>query len=276
MHKYFILFCIVWVLPILYSIPIIAQNDGTPNPNPDVPERKEIRNVTETWIGLYTKYRIKERLFYYGEYHLRRRDQFWNEMGQIYLRFGLSYLVNKNFEFTAGIVNPYYWAPGGDSEGIDKVVSQFRGWQQFLFIIPFDRLKIYHQIRTEQRWKRDYTEGSEFKLDFRFRYKLLAYYPLNKPTLDQGALFLSTYNEIFIQAGKGVIYNHFEDFRFFAGLGYILNDQVQFQTGYQWTYRHDDSPFLYQSRHIVRFSIYHNLDFFGRKQKENRSIPVGQ
>lgn len=263
---------IIFIFIVLFSVS--TQLKAQVSQYPDIPKSKEFTNVSETWIGLYTKYRIKEKLFYYGEYHLRRRDQFWNEMAQIYLRFGLSYLVNKNFEFTAGIVNPYYFAPGGGGEGIDKVVPQFRGWQQFLFVIPFERLKIYHQIRTEQRWKRDYKEGSEFKLDFRFRYKLLAYYPLNKPTLEQGALFSSTYSEIFIQAGKGIVYNHFEDFRAFLGLGYILNDQIQFQGGYQWTYRHYESPFVYQNRHIVRFSVYHNLDFYGKNKEKNRIMPV--
>ncbi len=232
---------------------------------PQVPNEKIINNTSEVWLGAYTKYRIREKLFYYGEYHFRRRE-FMSEMAQIYLRFGLAFVVNKNLEITVGVVNPYYFAPDGGKEGQDKVVPQYRGWQQFLFIVPFERLKIYHQLRTEQRWRRDYEKGSDFHLDFRFRYKISAYYPLNMMHLDKGAIFLSTYNEIFIQAGKRIIYNHFEDNRFFLGLGYILNDQLQFQTGYQWSFRHENSPFIYQNRHIFRLSVYHNFDFYGRKQ----------
>lgn len=251
---------LVGCMLLLLSGTAIAQDDT-----------KSITNTGEVWLGVYTKYRIKERLYYYGEYHYRRRD-FLNEMGQVYLRFGLSHIVNKHFEVTGGIVTPLYWAPNPEQPNIDKVVPQFRFWQQFLFIMPFDRLKIYHQIRLEQRWRRDYEKGSPFELTHRFRYKILAYYPINKPKLETGALFLSAYEEIFMQAGKSITYNYFEDNRTFIGLGYILNDNIQFQTGYQWSFRHAGSPFEYENRHMWRISIYHNLDFYQKKKlRENPS-----
>lgn len=231
----------------------------------DIPEEKVIKNSSEVWLGLYTKYRISERAFYYGEYHVRRKKGL-QDMGQIYLRFGISYLVSKYFEFTAGFVNPWYWAPNPEAPNIDKVVPQFRGWQQLLFVSPFDRLKIYHQLRFEQRFRRDYLEGSPFKLTHRFRYKLTAYYPLNKEHLENKAIYLSTYNEIFIQAGKSIVYDHLEDNRVFLGLGYIINDKMQIQSGYMWTFRHKDSPFIYENRHIFRFSVYHNLDLYKKKK----------
>ncbi len=238
---------------------------------PAIPGQKQIENTSEFWLGLYTKYRIRERLYYYGEYHLRRRE-FLDDMAQIYLRFGLSYIVNKNFEFTAGVVTPFYWAPDTEAENVDKVVPQYRGWQQFLFIMPFERLKVYHQLRTEQRWRRDFVENSPFDLTHRFRYKILAYYPLNHHKLENNTLFLSMYEEVFIQAGKSIVYNHLEDNRVFIGLGYILNDNLQFQTGYQWSFRHRGSPFVYENRHMLRISIYHNLDLYQKKQARSKPL----
>lgn len=228
-----------------------------------VPPEKEYVSSTGLWLGTYTKYRIKEKLFYYGEYHLRTRD--WaNEMAQIYLRFGVSYLATKYFEITAGFVNPYYWAPSSrlDDPNIQRVVPQWRGWQQFIFYTPFDRLKLYHQIRTEQRWRKDFYQNAPFELTHRFRYKLTAYYPLNNDHLDIDTYFLSFYEEIFIQTGKTVIYDHMEDNRLFLGLGYIVNENLQIQAGYMHTYRHNGSPFRYENRHILRLSFYHNLDFY--------------
>lgn len=247
----------IFFIAMLLLAPLVSIGQEVVN---EPPEKKTISPASEVWLGVYTKYRIREKLFYYGEYHLRRRDGF-SDMGQIYLRFGLSYLVSKYFEFTAGVVNPYYWAPNQNAPNIDKVVPQFRGWQQLLFVMPFDRMKLYHQIRTEQRFKRDYEKGSHFKLTHRFRYKLTMYYPLNMDHLGPGCLFLSAYEEIFIQAGKPIIYDHFEDNRVFLGLGYIFDENWQLQTGYQWTFRHDNSPYAYQSRNIFRMSVYHNIDF---------------
>ncbi|WKZ58352.1 MAG: DUF2490 domain-containing protein [Cyclobacteriaceae bacterium] len=236
-----------------------------------IPEQKEKVNSSELWLGFYTKYRIKERLYYYGEYHLRRKE-FIDQMGQIYLRFGLSHIVNKNFEITGGIVTPFYWSANPEQPNTDKVVPQFRFWQQFLFITPFDRLKVYHQIRLEQRWRRDFVEESPFELSYRFRYKILGYYPLNNHKLVNKTLFLSMYEEIFIQAGKPVVYDHMEDNRIFLGLGYILNENMQFQLGYQWSFRHSGSPFRYENRHMLRLSFYHSLDFYQKKNLSRQPV----
>lgn len=234
------------------------------------PLRKNISHSSGLWLGSYTKYRLGKRLFYYGEYHYRRRDRFVRDMAQIYLRFGMTYLLSKKVEITGGVVTPLYWAPA-DKRGlpeIDDVVPQYRFWEQLLLVQPFERLKLYHTIRLEQRWRRDYLKDSPFELTFRFRYKLSAYYPLNKPKLVNKTLFFSGYNEIFIQAGRSILYNHFEDNRMFLGLGYILSENWQVQTGYMWTYRHAGGPYDYEFRHIPRLSVYHNLDFY--RQRLNR------
>lgn len=241
-----------------------------------VPKEKDSYHTSGLWTGVYTKYRISERFLYYGEYHYRRRNNFINDMAQIYLRFGTTYLVNPKFEITAGIVTPVYWAPDQEAPNIDKRVMQYRLWEQFLFVQSLDRAKIYHQLRFEQRWKRNYEKNSPFKLTYRFRYKISSYIPLNSDYLRPKTLFLSLYEEIFIQAGKSVIYDHMEDNRIFIGLGYILNSNIQLQAGYMYTYRHGGSPYLYEQRHIPRISLYHNLDFYKLKKERRKEVPILQ
>ena len=188
------------LLLILIALPFAAQSQEDSEQEERITSRR-----SELWNGLYTKYRIGEKLFYYGEYHLRTRDQLVQNMGQIYLRFGLSYIINKNFELTGGIVTPLYWAPPeyADQElPYDKVVNQFRFWQQALFIQSLGKAKLYHQIRTEQRWRRSYYVGSPFQLTYRWRYKISSYIPLNSYKFQPGTYFLSLYNELFIQTGE--------------------------------------------------------------------------
>ena len=236
---------------------------------------KEFRHSTGLWTGLYTKYRLTENLFYYGEYHFRRRTNFIEDMAQVYLRFGLTYLLNPRVEITAGVVTPFYWAPEQDLPNQDNIVPQYRLWQQLVLVQPFDRLKLYHQFRFEQRWRREYLEGSEFVLSNRFRYKITAYYPLNNYKLLNNTLFLSFYEEVFLQAGKRVTYDYLEDNRMFLGLGYKLNENIQFQAGYMWTFRYDGGPNNFEHRHIPRISIYHNLDFHRmRIEKQKEKIRV--
>lgn len=269
MKKIFSLFVVC-----LISFSSLAQEENEPsilNNNYD----KEFTHTTGLWTGLYTKYRLNEKLFYYGEYHFRRRNNFVNDMAQIYLRFGLTYLINPKVELTAGVVTPFYWAPEQDLANQDNVVPQYRLWQQIVLVQPFERLKLNHQFRFEQRWKRDYIKDSPFKLTHRFRYKLTAYYPLNNYKLINNTLFLSFYEEVFVQAGKSITYDYLEDNRMFLGLGYILNENIQFQVGYMWTFRYKDGPNSFEHRHIPRISVYHNLDFHRRRiEKQKEKIQV--
>ena len=238
-----------------------------------IPPEREVSHTEGAWFGVYTKYRFNDRWAYHGEYHARLRDGI-NEMGQVYLRFGATYRIKRYLDFTLGVVTPFYWAPNPDGENIDNVVPQYRIWQQAILATPFDHIKVLHQLRMEQRWRRDYLEGSPFELTYRFRYKLTVYIPLNHQDFGPNTLFLALYEEIFMQAGKSVIYNHFEDNRAFVGLGYNLDEKFQFQAGYMNSYRHDKAPYKYQVRHIGRISVIHHLDFHLQKQPKARDIPI--
>lgn len=244
----------------------------TPLASQSVSPEKSMENTTGLWLGTYTKYKISDNWFYYGEYHYRRRNQFIKDMAQIYLRFGATYRHSDEFEITGGIVTPIYWAPNQDAPNIDKVVMQYRFWEQFLFVQHLERSKIYHQLRFEQRWARKYTVGSSFNLTHRFRYKFSTYIPLNNHYLTPGTYFASLYDEIFIQAGPSVTYNYLEDNRLFMGLGYVVNENIQLQAGYMWTFRHAGSPYKYEHRHIPRISFYHSLDL-SKSIKPYRQLP---
>jgi hypothetical protein len=222
------------------------------------PTEKETRNTTGAWFGFFSKYQFNDKWAYHGEYHVRLRNGF-HDMAQIYLRFGATYKVKQYFDVTAGFVHPYYWAPHTNDPNIDKVVPQYRLWQQGVLATPFNHIIVLHQLRTEQRWARNYVKGSPYDLTHRFRYKLTTYIPLNKPAFEERTLFLSLYEEIFIQAGKSIVFNHFEDNRIYAGLGYNFNEVWQVQAGYMNTFRHDGAPYKYEFRHLLRLSVYHHL-----------------
>lgn len=259
-----------WRLFLLFFICLKISNQSfAQGSESDSVRRKETFGGQFLWNGIYTKYRIGEKLWYNGEYHIRTRNNFINEMNQLYIRLGLSYLLTNNFEITGGIVTPFYWVDENrypENTPLDKVVPQFRFWQQFLFIQPVGRVKVYHQIRLEQRWRRDFIVGSPFELTHRFRYKLMAYVPINSKELQKKTLFLSLYNEIFIQAGKSIQLNFLEDNRSFIGLGYILNENIQIQTGYMKSIQQRSNGFDFNDRDIIRVSLYHNFDFYYKKK----------
>ena len=237
------------------------------------PPEKEISTSDGVWLGFYTKYHFNDKWAYYGEYHVRTRNGF-DQMGQVYLRFGATYKIAKYLDLTVGFVNPYYWAPHPEDPNVDRVVPQYRTWQQAVLATPFDHIKVLHQLRIEQRFRRDFVKDSPYELTHRFRYKLTTFIPLNHKDFGPHTLFLAIYEEIFIQAGKSVVYNHLEDNRAFLGLGYNLSPALQIQGGYMYSFRHNGAPHRYENRHIFRFSVYHHLDFHLERQPKARDIPI--
>lgn len=248
----------MWVALFLIAIPTFGQ---------DLPPTEKTKTHTSAlWLGYYTKFRVGAKAFYYGEYHIRRKD-FADKMSKLYLRFGYTYLFTKKFEVTVGIATPLSWSPVQDDPGYDNVVPEFRFWEQVLLVDKLYHAKLYHQFRFEQRWKRDYTVDAPYELTFRWRYRFTIYQPLNNHKLIPKTWFFAAYNEIFLQSGPSITYDIFEDNRLYGGIGYILGNKLQLQMGYMWSFKHDGDPYEYKNTHIVRISAYHNLDFYRTKYR---------
>ncbi len=94
------------------------------------------------------------------------------------------------------------------------------------------RWLLTHRFRLEQRW----VNGQDFRT--RFRYFLGLNYPFNQDNLSQGAIYLSLYNELFVNLekdiGNGRQVDHFDRNRAYAALGYSLKDNIRLQFGYMW------------------------------------------
>lgn len=240
-------------------------------------------NLKETgiWNGLYLKIRANDRFGYYGEHHYRVRNStenltsFVGRTRQVYNRAGLNIYFNKYFEAVIGPTLVFNYTPVPGDPLYEKVTLEPRIWHQWLFIMPeMGRLKMYHQFRFEHRWKRDNRVDAAFEYTDRFRYKLFAYVPLNSKSIRLKTLYFSPSFEIFMHAGKSIVYNPFEDFRTYNGFGYILNKNITFFAGHMWTVGQEPSGFQYRTSHILRFNVFVGLD--GRRI-ENRlpTINIG-
>ena len=87
-----------------------------------------------------------------------------------------------------------------------------------------------HRFRLEQRD----VDGQDTRN--RFRYFIAMNYPFNQATLGKGAVYLSLYNELFINLeqdiGGGRKVDYFDRNRAYAALGYSLSDTSRLQFGY--------------------------------------------
>lgn len=228
-------------------------------------QKNNLPATTELWNGLYLKLRMTDKWWWYQETHYRRknsldnRSDFVGRMGQIYNRFGFTYLFTDNFEVTFGPTLVWNFTPEpGNPEYLDSVLEP-RFWHQWLLTQGVGSVKILHQFRFEHRFKRGNELGAEFKFTNRWRYKITAYIPLNKPKMENKTFFIAPSNEFFFQTGKHV-WNIFEENRLYTAVGYTYNNYMFFG-GHMWTYGPTSTPGTYRNRHIIRLNVMYTFDF---------------
>ena len=213
------------------------------------------------WFGLYTTYWLSKKWGYYGEYHVRRTE-FLDNMSKLYLRLGANYKVDSHLRLTFGVVNRYTWSDNPELATEEKLVPEFRFWEQLLFKMSYFGIRLYHQLRVEQRWKRSTSNlDPTYYYYNRFRYKFLGYVPVVGRLTDKNSFYLCFYNEIFMQAGEKVEFNYFEDNRAYLGMAYGITDDIQLHFGYMKSFGQLDE-FTFRNHDIFRLSLYHKHSFF--------------
>ena len=142
------------------------------------------------------------------------------DLEQLLLRTGLGYNVTKNSNILLGygyILSENYI---GDTD--DKVtVNEHRIFQQFTTKQNIGKVGLSHRYRFEQRFVED-----DFKL--RLRYFLGVNIPLQYKEDGKNPLYLSMYNEIFLNTKSSV----FDRNRVYGGIGYKFSKNLKLELGY--------------------------------------------
>ena len=142
------------------------------------------------------------------------------DLEQLLLRTGVGYNLSPN---NNNILLGYGFIRSENYDDLDEksANNEHRIYQQFTTKQSFGRVKWQHRYRLEERFV-----SSGFKL--RFRYFLAAKVALNKPKLEKNTIYLSAYNEVFINNKN----TFFDRNRMYGGLGYVLNKNVKLELGY--------------------------------------------
>lgn len=155
----------------------------------------------------------------------------WNLAGdleQLLLRGGITYQPKMaEVKLTLGYGNITTGTYGPET----SKNSESRIYQEVLFPVKFGtRLHTNHRFRYEQR----FPESQAFRT--RYRYNVFINIPLNKPTMDSKTVYLSLYNEIFINGqrnvGDGNFVEVFDRNRLYVALGYLIKKGLKVQMGF--------------------------------------------
>lgn len=143
------------------------------------------------------------------------------DLEQLLLRTGLGYnLTENNNNLLLGY--GYILSENYVGETDQKVsVNEHRIFQQFTTKQKVGLLNLSHRYRFEQRFVED-----DFKM--RFRYFLGLKIPLQNKADGNNPLYLSAYNEIFLNTKSEI----FDRNRLYGGLGYQFSKQLRLELGY--------------------------------------------
>lgn len=132
---------------------------------------------------------------------------------------GISYNIDNNSSVLLGTGR--YTTYGYDAVDDGPQATETRLWEQFAYNHYISRVKLEHRYRIEQRFvNTGYTN--------RFRYRLNAIVPVNKPLLAPNTLFAAAYGELFFNNKQPA----FERNRFSPSVGYQFSKGFIFQAGF--------------------------------------------
>ncbi|WP_258105221.1 DUF2490 domain-containing protein [Marinoscillum sp. MHG1-6] len=193
----------VWLLLVMAPLLSFAQDSSFGN-----------------WINYFGTKKLSDRFNFHHEIQYRNYNAV-GDLEQLLLRTGVGYNLtegNNNLLLGYGFIHSQNYVPG---ELEKNEVDEHRIFQQFITTQKINRVNVQHRYRFEQR----FIEG-DFKL--RYRYFLSLNVPLNNSELLAKTIYLSAYNEIFLNDRNGV----FDRNRLYGGLGYKFSDAIRLELAY--------------------------------------------
>jgi hypothetical protein len=172
------------------------------------------------WLIYIGNKKVDSKWNIHNEVQYRNYDAI-GDLEQLLLRTGVGYnLSENNHNLLLGY--GYILSQNYSADTEDKLdVNEHRIFQQFTSKQKIGNVSLSHRYRFEQRFVE-----SDFKM--RLRYFLAFKVPILKTETSPTKLYLSAYNEVFLNTESDV----FDRNRVYGGLGYQLNNNVRIEAGY--------------------------------------------
>jgi hypothetical protein len=221
---------------------------------------KVIHTREQAWIAYFNQTRLTNKWGLWLDMHYRMTDNFVDRPFQFLFRPGVTYYLKDNVRLTAG----YGLIKHFPAQGLSTTRTEHRVWQQVAWTQKYQRFSTTQWLRLEERYNQKVVNDiktGDYVYTFRTRYNFSFAIPLNGKDLAPKTPFLAIANELFLNFGKNVVYNTFDQNRLFVGLGYQFSKQLNAQLGYMNVYQQEASGNSYFFTNAVRLFVYHSLDF---------------
>lgn len=181
---------------------------------------------------------------------------------QMFVKSQLSYEALKNFTLANGLA---YYLNTPIDEGISKSfkVPEIRLNHDVKYNHNLGSVELGHRVRMEERFIRKrsgdsllsgnrFVERISYLLSFEYKLKESKHHDL----------YLKLSDGVFMNAGKWMAHNAFDQNRFYAGLNYQLLKNFTVELGYINLYQQRISHVEYLNRNIASLAISHTLKMY--------------
>lgn len=236
---------------------------------------KNIEHFQQTWLGYFSQARLSSRWGLWTDLHLRTKDNFTRHLSQVVLRGAIIYYLNDKTKLMAGYARTFHY-PGDNHKAVTQ--PEHRLWQQLQWHTSFTKNRITQAIRLEERFRpkilNDSTLSDENSFNWRLRYNLWYEIPLVKNGIQPKSLSFIVNDEIHINFGNEIVYNYFDQNRFFLGLKYQFTKSTNVQAGYLNLFQQLSAGNKYKNINAVRIFVYQSLDWRKKnKRPQETTLP---
>ncbi|WP_339866933.1 DUF2490 domain-containing protein [uncultured Algoriphagus sp.] len=223
--------------------------------------QKDVTHQQLIWYGYFLTLPIDENWSIMAEVQERH---FVNPFAQhqLSVRAHLNRKLGKSgWTATTGFAS-FFQSPNNPRSELDLIEPELRAHVEMAYKQKFNKLTLDHRYRSEARFfhnlNLDETELADgyFFGSFRFRYRIMASYPIWKIKENQ-LLKVIAGDELMVQAGEKVKYT-FDQNRLITGLNFTFSQALNVELAYQkWINQRQTGG--YYNRDIVRFTMNHRL-----------------
>lgn len=222
-------------------------------------------DVEQVWLGYFNQTRFSDKWGMWVDIQLRTKERFVDDLSVSLNRFGLTYYITDNTKITAGYSYIAAFAEGNRT----VTLPEHRPWQQVQWHTKYGNKRMMQWFRLDERFRRklknESTLGDGHDFNFRLRYNFFYDIPLSRQGVAPNTFSFLINNEVHVNFGKQIVYNTFDQNRFFLGFKYQLTASDNIQLGYMHLYQQLASGNRYRTLHTARLGYFHNVDLRTRK-----------
>jgi hypothetical protein len=221
--------------------------------------QKEVHHREQLWFGFFNQTRLTNKFGFWVDVHYRQTDHFIDRPFQLVFRPAVTYFIKDNLRFNVG----YAFVNHFPAKGMDTARPEHRAWQQIWWNQKYTGLTTLQWLRLEERFNRKIANDAlldGYNFNYRLRYNISFFIPLTGKDLAPKTPFIAIMDEVFVNFGGKIVYNTFDQNRFFAGVGYQFTSHFNAQLGYMNVYQQEASGNRYISTDAIRLFFFHSLD----------------